>query len=261
MEKNEKISLALSVFGVVIASIALGVSIWGHVRTNDLHEERMIFDEKLRMSKVVLKIGRNLNQNVIVFKESTNVREGYGASYEQEYNLIIDNIGFQSASITSWDVSVKSQMLDPDTGKNMYSNVNFKIFDNKGNLVELPISIKPKQPRKLTLIVNVKIAKIAWNSVANKLKFGEKYNYNDTDKIFNNRGYPEFGQLQINQILHGKELSRTDYGPGPYMQDFHMYLIKGDGTQVKAVFSHHINDFFIQGENSGTFWEDVSGEM
>jgi hypothetical protein len=93
------------------------------------------------------------------------------------------------------------------------------------------------------------------------LSFGEKYKYTNADKIFSDRGYPEFGQLQINKISHGKELSTTAYGPGLYMQDFQIYLIKGDGSRVKAVFSHHINDFFIQGENSGTFWEDVSGKI
>ncbi|GEM_PF-3490441 len=225
-----------------------------------MHTERIIFEEKARKSKLVVQIGRDMRQATIVFNKLAFSDDIYGALYKQKYNLILNNLGFQEASITSWDIMYKSHEIDTKTGKNYYGKflgMNPKFYQDNGSEVNLPLSVKPHQPIKLSLEIAVRIPLTSWNAVSNVVTFDKEYSYHHVEKIFNDCGYLQFGQLELKEISHGQELSRMAYGPGILFQEYSLLITKGSGEQVKANFSHNINDFFIQGENDGTGWDKL----
>lgn len=262
MTKYEKISSILGVLGFFVGVFALAVSVWGHIRTSELHEERLAFDQEQRKSKVVIQIGRDINQDKLVFEPYKGQSE-YGAIFKQRYNLIINNIGLQPASINDWRIVGKSQIVSPDTGKNMYGwydGMGPLFYTKDGTQVSAPLTIEPNKPQKLVIEVGVRVPLFAWKSVANNITLDKEYDYYKAENIFSERGYPQFGQYQLNHVSGHGELTAMAYGPGLYQQDFILYLTKGDGSQVSAKFSPNISDFFIQGENSGTSWEEISAQ-
>lgn len=260
MTKYEKISSILGVFGFFIGLSALVVSVLGYFRAYDLHKERIAFDEEQRKSMVVIQIGRDINQETLVFEKYEGPFE-YGAIFKQRYNLIINNIGLQSASIVDWRVVGSSQMVAPDTGKYMYGwyqGMGPWFYSKTGEPINTPVIIDPNKPHKLVVEVGVRVPLFAWKAVSDNVSLGKRYKYYDVENIFMERGYPQFGQYQLSRVSQHKDLSVTAYSSGPYQQDFILYLTKGDGTQVSAKFLPSISDSFIQGENPGTSWEDLN---
>lgn len=150
MTRFEKI---LGILGLVIGLLALFMSILSYLATEKLQNERIAFDKELSKSKIVIQIGRDIHQETLVFEQYEDLPE-FGAIFKQRYNLIINNIGLQPASITDWSVVGKSQMKDPDTGKNMYGwykGMDLWFYTKGGAPVNFPISIEPKKPQMFVI--------------------------------------------------------------------------------------------------------------
>ncbi len=260
MTRYEKISSVLGMLGFVVGVIALVVSVWGHVRTNELHNERMRFDDQQRRSKLVLQIGRDRNQKNIKFSRH-EMPLGYSAVYKQQYKVILNNIGFQPASIINWRVVGKTPMVSEETGEYMYGwykEMGPWFYAADGTEIVLPFTVEPNNPRKIVIEVGVRVPSAAWNAVSQDLSFDKEYDYYKAESAFLERGYPQFGQCTPNQVSKPPGVTVVSYGPGLYYQEFILYLIKGDAVQVKATFSSGISDSYVQGENSGTSWEKWS---
>jgi len=228
-----------------------------------MHEERIAFDEKLRHSKLVMQIGRSDSQDSIIFQSFESPMGEYGAIYRQRYNLIINNIGYQDASVTEWRVLSRSIEKHPETHEHLigwFSGMKPRIYNMRGDIAEFPIKIEPNSPIKLVLEVGVRVPAFAWNSVISELSFNTQYNYYEVEDIFRKKGHPQFGQLQLNRVSRGSELSMIAYGEGVYKQVYYLGLTKGDCREVMGTLTHNISDSFIQGENGGTSWHEVETE-
>lgn len=260
MTQYEKTSSVLGILGFLVSLVALALAGWGHYRANELHAERMLFDEEHRKSKVVVQIGRDLQQRSVTFTEYKGPWE-YGAVFRQRYNVVLNNIGFQPASITDWQVLGRTSMISEETGEHLYGGFNGMgpwFYTADGIEEVLPITIDPNKPRKLIIEVGVLVPSAAWNAVAHQFRFDDNYDYYEAEAAFSERGHPQFGQYALNQVSRHGGLTTMAYGPGPYHQDFLLHLTKGNGVRVSAKFLPSISASFVQGENSGTSWEDVA---
>lgn len=262
MTKFEKISISIAFLGFFTAALSLGVSYLSYKKSIETTEEQAEIQKELRSSKIVLQIERS-SQPKIKFENFDDSYSGYSAIYTQKYNLIINNLGFQAGSIIDWRVLYRSSEISQETGEHMYGwfrGMNQKLFNKDGSEIDFPITIDPNTPQKLILEIGVRVPNFAWSAVESQLKYGELYSYYEVEEIFRKVGYPQFGQLQLDRITNGRYLSTTSYGEGVYAQHYLLYLTKGDGTEVSAKFSHNINGSFIQGQNGGTSWAEVTAE-
>jgi hypothetical protein len=260
MINNAKAGPLLGILGFLVSIIALIISILGYNQTNKQYDERIEFDKEQRKSKLVIQIGRDLQQQNIQFLEYTGPY-GYSALFQQRYNLILNNNGFQPASITEWRVVAQSPIFSQENREFLfgwYHGMGPKFYTQNGMEIRPPFTIAPNSPKKIIMEVGVRVPTPAWNSVSHILAFEKEYDYYQAESVFSKRGYPQFGQYMLNSVSQHHNLDVMSYGNGPYHQNFNLYLTKGDGAQVEATFFTNISDAFIQGENSGTSWENVA---
>ena len=109
MTKFEKLSLIVASLGFLISTIALVIGIYSNRESTALLMRQISLEESLKESKIVLSIERNICQDTILFRDDLYSDEYYAVTYDQEYKLIINNLGYHDAAITDWSVLLKSQ--------------------------------------------------------------------------------------------------------------------------------------------------------
>lgn len=254
MSRNKKTSNVLSLLGLLIAFLSFLVAVWAiiisnkaNTRTIELTEKQIVLETDLRKSKLVLQIGRVEKQDKIKFEKYTVSNQEFSAIFKQKYKLIINNLGFQSASVISWLVYFKFSSNDStrkDIGYGWYNGMGPWFYETDGKLIEPPLTIAPNQPKTLMVEVGIRVPNNAWNKVKSNIIFNKEYDYSYAEEIFTDNGFPFFGQLKLSE----KSSNRKVYSIGNYYHDFLVILFKGDGSQVSANFSHSINSDLIQGE-------------
>lgn len=113
--------------------------------------------------------------------------EYYAVTYDQEYKRIINNLGYHDAAITDWRVLLKSKSDQSPKGEDhyvFYRGMGPSFFNIDGSQIELPVTIKPSQPKKIMVKVNVSVPREAWASVSDNIKCYKKYNYFEAEKYF-----------------------------------------------------------------------------
>ena len=242
MTRYEKISCTIGVLACVMSFVSLfftSINIyWTNNLANKLHEDRMKFDERLRRSNVVVQLGRDYEQDLIIFTELTGVPR-YSALFKQKYNVTLNNIGFQTASIVDWSV-VGSFLIENDLQEKRayggYSGMGPWFYEINGVEAALPFSIEPNKPKSFVLEIGTLIPSEAWKSLAGYLQFDKVYGYDEAESVFSKHGYSYFGQYAITEISDYSSFEIRSYGADEYFQDFIFYLQKGNGEQVEAVF-------------------------
>ncbi|CCZ80405.1 uncharacterized protein BN709_02458 [Odoribacter laneus CAG:561] len=249
MTKFEKLSLIVASLGFLISTIALVIGIYSNRESTALLMRQISLEESLKESKIVLSIERNICQDTILFRDDLYSDEYYAVTYDQEYKLIINNLGYHDAAITDWRVLLKSQENLAHTGKENYAfyrGMGPLFFDIDGSEAGLPVTIKPNQPKKIIVKVGVRVPKEAWASVSDHIECYKKYNYFEVEKYFQEKRFPDFGQLELKSVNQ----KMAGYGEGKYYHHFILKVRKGEGYEVTAEFSHDVSDY-LQGEVPG----------
>ena len=247
MTKYEKVSIFFSICALLISSL-------GYYNSNTQYQERKEFDKKLRQSQVTIQMGKNREQKNILFKK-INFFKKYSAIYEQEYTLILNNIGFESATITFWKVDKLSYETYNGKKTQMYGSflgMNPKILDMQNNEVIFPVVLEPKKALRLKLKIGILVPTIAWNALKNQIKYDTEYSYTDITQKFSDKGYPEFGQYSLAKTKIGDPFIVNSYGENEFLSKFLLTLTKENGQTIQAKFFPSASEYTIQGNNIGT---------
>lgn len=238
----EKSSLIVGSLGAIFGIPAIILSIITYNQTERIAERQVELETELRQSKIVIQIECDSKQSTVQFTK-LRYRDGeYTVSYKQNYNIIINNLGYVDASITAWDVQleVKSMIDSTKVAYGKFEGME-PSFYYEGKSVSLPISISPNKPQKITLEVGVMIRETAWEATNGELQFNGVYDYQKAEDIFMRAGYPFFGQLD--RVTGG-------FNDEGHLQRYFLIITKGDGKELSATFFHNLNSFLIQGEVS-----------
>jgi len=251
MTKYEKISIFLSTF---FSTCALIVSLLVYFSSNTQYQDRKEFDEKLRQSQVTIQMGKNREQKNILFKK-INFFPKYSAIYDQEYTLILNNIGFESTTITFWNVDKLSYTMKDGKKTQMYGaflGMNPRIVNMKNQEVVFPIVLEPKKALRLKLKIGILVPTPAWNELKDQIKFDTEYNYSDIAQKFSDIDYPEFGQYSLAKTKIGDPFQVNSYGENEFLSKFLLTLTKENGQTIQAKFFPSVSEYTIQGNNIGT---------
>lgn len=247
MTKYEKISILFS-------ACALIVSLLVYYSSNTQYQDRKEFDEKLRQSQVTIQMGKNREQKNILF-EKINFFPKYSAIYDQEYTLILNNIGFESTTITFWKVDKLSYTMKDGKKIQMYGTflgMNPRIVNMENQAVIFPIVLEPKKALRLKLKIGILVPTLAWNELKDQIKFDTEYNYSDIEQKFNDIDYPEFGQYSLTETKIGDPFKVNSYGENEFLSKFLLTLTKENGQTIEAKFFPSASEYTIQGNNIGT---------
>lgn len=240
MKKVNKINIALGKWSFLISLIALGVSIYFGIRSNDLVKRQIALEEEAMKSKIVAQIEIDYNQeNIEFYRIDLDDAEAY---YRQKYSLILNNIGQVNGSVTEFDLNLKTK--NPITNKPAYGGFTGMgpwFYNDQGFELKLPFSIEPNKPRKIILEVGVKVPIKAWSKVKDSIQYGETYNYSEIRELFLEKGHPFIGQLD--------KMGETGYGDKGNLQKYFLFITKGDGRRIKTKFVHNVSPY-IQGETN-----------
>lgn len=237
MKKINRINSRLGKWSFVISLIALIVSIYFGFQSYISIQEQIKLEEKSMLSKVVAQIKIDYSQDKVVFEQAD-----FGDSkaiYKQKYILVLNNLGQVDASITDMSLSLESKMYNSEiVGYGSFHGMGPWYYDTQGNKLDLPISIEPNKPKKITVKVGVIVPIEAWEKLPDSVQFNQVYNYNKIEDKFLEIGHPFMGQL---------DLIDNGYGDKGNLQKYHLTITKGDGKRVKVWFLHNVSDH-LQGE-------------
>jgi hypothetical protein len=242
MKKPEIVSSILGALGFTASVVAIIISVQSNKQSENNSNRQIELEKELRQSKIVFQIGLDDFQDSIRFKPYNDFRKEYSATYNQTYNVLINNLGYIDASITDLRISLKGRMPLDSVGDQIgWSYPSFKVFSENYEKIELPLIIEPNHPLELIIEVPVKVPTLAWGKVVDSLIFNRTYQYKSTEDLFLDKGNPFFGQLD--------PVTENSYGDQGNLQEYHLTITKGDGTTSSAIFFHNVNDFWIQGES------------
>lgn len=145
----------------------------------------------------------------------------YGATFMKDFNILIDNYGSKSDSIIDAVL-----YRNYDNTLIYFTSDSFEVLQDD-RVTSLPLSVEPDKSKIYLLRVKFYIPNIPWK--ASGLEF-KKYSYDEAKEIFEEVGYPNFGQY-ISTMGTGKDPSITAIS-NMYYQRFCLELTNKLGNRL-----------------------------
>lgn len=240
----------LEKFGVIgsfiISIIGLAISFYTLIQTkeaNDIARKQIesnltvdIVDGKLPTANFIDRV-----QTEVTFFPA---ELPYGAYFFKDYYLLISNQGMKSTLLESANVLQFLQygmILEdgrpyPQT-KNNWGSVDyeFKKLDSEKKLI-YPIKIDANSNELFLLRIKYFVPQFAWKR--SKLKYNERYMYDIAEKVFDNIGYPFWGQFSPDFQIKSNIKKST---PNQYYQRFCLILTDSENHSLRIPVDHHIH--------------------
>ncbi len=233
MKSTSFLSLILSIF-------ALSFSIWQYF-------DRKSVENSLRKSRVILRIGA-LRDKKLIFNEIETLNE---IIFQQRYRCVLSNIGYVDEGIVHCAIYLLEQNeLDGESKLqySIYAGMNPEFIDEDNRKITFPLNISARETRTIYIKIGMIVPRLVWELVADKILLDKPIDWEDADKIFNDLGYPCFGQLSYIETENTEGFSVMKYGKSFSYQTFGIQFFKTDNSQVTGEFSLTGNDMHIQGE-------------